>query len=117
MTTLKETVERQAKEQEAIDRLIKVDSEHEMRLLKASFLGAQELLLNGSFIDIMRLIFEMTGYDVNPAMQISDKEEFARLQGRKEVWCEIRERIIGNNPKALTLIEHHKQINRQNNNV
>lgn len=112
-----EMEERRKASEEKLARLQQVDHRHEINLHKKAFNGCQDLLQNAAFVDIMRLIFEFTAYDVNPALQIDSQEDFIRLQGRKEIWCMIRELIIGNNPNALSQIEHHKQINRQNNNV
>ena len=105
------------KQEEALNKLIAVDSKHEIETLRAAFNGCQELLQNGSFIAIMRVIFEITGYDADPTKHVETRDDFVRMQGRKEVWCAIRDNLLGNNAHALSLIEHHKQINRHNNNV
>lgn len=115
--TFKKQVEEQQAIENAIAKLAHVDRLHEERILKRAFGGAQELLQNAAFVDIMRLIFEFSNYDVNTLTQEVTQAEFQKLQGRREIWCMIRENILGNNPKALSLIEHHKQINRQNNDV
>lgn len=105
------------RQEQAINKLIAVDSHHEVETLKSAFNGCQELLQNAEFIAIMRVIFEITGYDADPSLHVETRDDFVRMQGRKEVWCAIRDNLIGNNPQALSLIEHHKQINRLNNNV
>lgn len=115
--TFRQAEEKRLKTEEALQKIAQADKIHEERLLKSAFLGCQTLLQNGSFIDIMRLVFEFSNYDVNTLNQNMTQEEFIKLQGRREVWSLIRDNIIGNNPNALSLIENHKQINRQNNNV
>lgn len=88
------------------------DAEYMKGLMLSANNGAKNLLKEESFLNIMRLIFEITGFDT--VKNSTDTVEIAKHGGKREVWSQIKEYLFAFNPEALNLIEHHKETNRQN---
>lgn len=61
---------------------------------------------NQDFVNVMRFIFEATGWDVYIAPPI-DEESVKHNNGKRAVWAQIRSNLI-HDRQALSRIEHFK---------
>lgn len=92
-----------------LEKLIAGDQEHKDSVIRRGNISANNLSSNSEFIDVMRLVFDITGFDVI-AMGV-DNNTIVHHNGKREVWQQIRE-LMGFDAETLKLIELHKQINR-----